>query len=271
MSDSGMRSPFFSPNPVILAHRGDSAEYPENTLPAFESAQRIGVDVIETDVHLSRDGEVIIWHDETLGRTTDGTGPVERYTYAQLLEFDAAWQFTKDGGKSFPFRGTGVKLLRLAEALEKLPDMRFNVDLKQNDTDLADAFCKLVLDFGAEDRVLCASFHTPVLQYVRRTYPMITTSIAEHEVKRLLIMQKLHIPIRQKWVPGMAFQVPVSRGGIKVITPGFIRTFHRLGIAIQVWTINDESQMRQLLKMGVDGIFTDNPRLLKQVVADIKQ
>ncbi|NBK24594.1 MAG: glycerophosphodiester phosphodiesterase, partial [Spirochaetia bacterium] len=100
---------FFDPMPKVVAHRGDSAHYPENTLHAFESAYAMGVDVIETDVHLSKDGEVVIWHDPTLDRNTNGSGMIEDHTLSELKELDAGYTFTKDDGKTFPFRGKGVQ------------------------------------------------------------------------------------------------------------------------------------------------------------------
>ncbi len=264
-----MNSAYFQSNPKVLAHRGDSACYPENTLPAFLSAKELGVDVIETDVHLSSDGKVIIWHDDTLDRETNGTGMVEHYTMQELLTLDAGYNFTRDNGKSFPFRGKGVTMLPFEEALTALPDMRFNVDLKTADTALADAFIDIVRAHHAQERVLCASFHVSNLIYVRRVSPEIATSMASEEIKPLLLRQKLHLPIRRKDIPGDAFQVPVRQGAIKVITSGFIRTFHRLGIPIHVWTINERAEMSRLLQMGVDGIFTDDPRLLLDVVREI--
>lgn len=265
-----MNTSFLSPNPVILAHRGDSARYPENTLPAFISAQQLGVDVIETDVHLSSDGQVVIFHDDLIDRATDGTGCIEQYTFRQLQEFDAGFNFTPDNGRTYPFRGTGIKLLQLAEALERLPNTRFNVDLKQDDQALADAFCSLVLSMKAQDRVLCASFHAPVLRYVRSAYPQIATSFSRQEIKRLLIFGKLHLPFPRKLICGIAAQIPIRSGVVRVVTPSFIRTLHTYSIAVQVWTVNDETTMRRLLDMGVDGIFTDDPRLLKKVVESRK-
>ena len=260
-----MNRSFFSPIPRILAHRGDSACYPENTLPAFESARDLGVDVIETDVHITKDGKVIIWHDDTLDRETNGSGIVEAHTMSELLSLDAGYNFSNDDSLTFPFRGKGVTMLPFEEALEVLPDMRFNVDLKTKDTALGNAFIEIVRRQKAQDRVLCASFHSSNLLHVRKAAPEIGTSMATGEVLKLLLLQKLHLPVRKEAIPGIAFQVPVSQGPITVITPGFIRRFHELGLYIQVWTINDADEMLRLLTLGVDGIFTDDPRLLLEV------
>ena len=110
---------FLEPLPRIVAHRGDSAFFPENTIPAFQSAAELGVDVIETDVHLTKDGKIVIWHDPTLERNTDGKGRIEDHTYSELLEYDAGYNFTTDG-ETYPFRGKGVHLALLDEALKAL-------------------------------------------------------------------------------------------------------------------------------------------------------
>ena len=127
---------FLDPLPRVVAHRGDSANYPENTIPAFISASRMDIDIIETDVHLTKDGELVIWHDDTLERNTDGTGTLESKTLEELKKLDAGYTFTKDGGKTFPFRGKGIKLCTLDEALKACPDVRFNIDLKRGKSEI---------------------------------------------------------------------------------------------------------------------------------------
>ena len=184
---------FLDPMPRVIAHRGDSKNYPENTLDAFLSAARMGIDVIETDVHLSKDGVLVIWHDPSLDRNTDGSGSIESHTYQELLRYDAGYTFTKDGGKTFPFRGKGVKLCTVSEALKACPDERFNVDLKSKNTAIVDEFIRVVRENKAEDRVVCASFHYKNLKLMRKKAPDIMTSITTLEVIPLVLRQKLHI------------------------------------------------------------------------------
>ena len=133
-----MEHPFLNPMPRIVAHRGDSEYFPENTLPAFRSAFELGVDVIETDVHLTKDGHIVIWHDPTLERNTNGSGTLESHTLNELKALDAGYTFTKDGGRTFPFRGQGVQLATLDEALRALPYARFNIDLKSQEEEIVD-------------------------------------------------------------------------------------------------------------------------------------
>lgn len=261
---------FFDPIPRVVAHRGDSAHFPENTLPAFESACKMGVDVIETDVHLSKDGYLVIWHDPTLERNTNGSGSVEDHTLLELKQLDAGYDFTLDGGKTFPFRGKGVQLCTLQEALKTCPEVRFNVDLKSEGPDTVDAFIRVIQEAHATKRVVAASFHLSSLRLLRKKAPRIQTSITTKEVAPLLALQKLHL--LPKWTTARSkviFQVPVRQWGIEIITKQFVQVMHKRGSIIQVWTINEEAEMRRLLGLGVDSIMTDRPQLAIKVASEM--
>ena len=262
-------SDFLTPLPRVVAHRGDSANYPENTLPAFISAAKMGIDVIETDVHLTKDKELVIWHDPTLERNTDGKGTIESHTLDELKALDAGYTFTKDGGKTFTFRGKGVQLCTLDEALKACPDERFNIDLKSQESDIVDIFIKVIRENKAESRVCGASFHLNNLKKLRRLAPDITTSVTTLEVIPLLLKEKMHI-LPKEFDRRLIFQVPVSQYGIKVITKHFVDEMHKRGAIIMVWTINNEDEMRRLFRLGVDTIMTDNPRLVIKVAEELK-
>ncbi len=251
---------FLSPMPRVVAHRGDSANYPENTLDAFISAAKMGIDVIETDVHLTRDGHIVVWHDPTLERNTDGTGTIESHTLEELRRYDAGYTFTKDG-KSFPFRGKGVRLCTLAEALEACPEERFNIDLKSKEEEIVDAYIRVIREHKAEDRVCTASFHQGNLNRLRAKAPDLLTSVSTMEVLSLVLRQKLRI-LPKRFRRKIIFQVPEKHSGIRIITESFIREMHKRNAVIMVWTINDESDMERLYRMGVDTIMTDDPALL---------
>lgn len=262
-----MYKSFFDPLPRVVAHRGDSAHFPENTLEAFQSAYRMGVDVIETDVHLSRDGFLVIWHDETLDRNTDGSGRIEDHTLEELKRFDAGYTFSTDGGATFPFRGKGVRLCTLDEALKACPAQRFNVDLKTKGEAIVDAFIAVLNQNQAKKRVLGASFHLRNLSLLRKKEPRITTSITTVEVLWYLFLHKIHaLPKRLHKSRQIIFQVPPRQGPIVVITPSFVRAMHERDAIIQVWTINDRSEMERLYKMGVDSVMTDRPAIAMEVV-----
>lgn len=260
---------FLTPIPRIVGHRGDSHQAPENTLEAFERAIELNVDVIETDVHLTRDGHLIIWHDATLERNTDGQGRIEQYTLEELKRLDAGYTFSRDGGLSFPYRGKGVRMITLSEALEACPSQRFNVDLKSKDPAIVRSFTDVVGAHQAHDRVLCASFHLSHLKQVRRSHPEILTSVTTLEVLPLLAAHSLHLlprTLKTEKERTLVFQVPVRQWGIEVITPRFIKEFHARGAVIMVWTINEESEMDRLFDMGVDTIMSDDVALLRNVV-----
>ena len=258
---------FLDPLPRVVAHRGDSANYPENTIPAFISASRMDIDIIETDVHLTKDGELVIWHDDTLERNTDGTGTLESKTLEELKKLDAGYTFTKDGGKTFPFRGKGIKLCTLDEALKACPDVRFNIDLKSQEKEIAEVFIRIIRENKAEKRVCCASFHLGNLKRVRALAPDILTSITTAEVIPRVLFRPFYSnkPSKRKII----FQVPVAQGIFKVITPKFIEKWHKKDAVIMVWTINEEEEMRRLFKLGVDTVMTDNPSLVIKVAEEL--
>ncbi len=263
-----MSDDFLSPMPRVVAHRGDSAFYPENTMEAFRSAAALGIDVIETDVHLTKDGEIVIWHDPTLERNTDGKGTIESHTLAELKRYDAGYTFTTDGGTSYPFRGKGVQLITLSEALEACPDERFNIDLKSQEEEIVERFIDVIRSHNAEKRICAASFHLANLKKLRRLAPDILTSITTLEVIPLLLREKLHM-LPRSFDRKIIFQVPVRQYGITVVDKRFVEEMHRRDAVVMVWTINEESEMRRLFSIGVDTVMTDNPRLLIKVAEDM--
>lgn len=256
--------------PVVIAHRGDSKHYPENTLEAFLSAVHMGVDVIETDVHLTKDGKLVVWHDEDLARNTDGSGIIEDHTLAEVKSLDAGYQYSANGKNTYPFRGKGVHMITLDEALDACPTQRFNVDLKSKNIAIADACIDVVRRHNAEGRVLCASFHLANLKRVRRFCPDILTSVTTAEVLALLVRQKLGLlPKELHRDRTLVFQIPTHQWGIEIVSPSFIDDFHHLGAVIQVWTINDQEKMRRLFGMGVDAIMTDDPTTVIRVAEEM--
>lgn len=259
---------FLDPMPRVVAHRGDSANFPENTLEAFRSAVGMGIDVVETDVHLTRDGVVVIWHDPTLERNTNGSGTLESHTLEELKKYDAGYKFTKDGGRSYPFRGKGVKLCTLEEALEACPDQRFNIDLKTKDVRIVDEYIRVIRAHKAENRVCTASFHLSNLKAMRAKAPDILTSITTTEVIPLLMRQKVHL-LQREFKRKIIFQVPMAQWGIKVITPSFVEEMHKRGAVVMVWTINDEETMRYLFSIGTDSVMTDNPSAVIKVAEEM--
>ena len=260
--------PFLTPFPVVCAHRGDSAYYPENTLAAFLSAAELGVDCIESDVHLTADDQCVLWHDSTVDRMTSGTGEIRDYTLAELKQLDAAYSFTLPDTAGYPFRGQEITIPSLAETLEALPNMRFNLDLKDASYQLAEKFVETVDQYQAQERILGASFHYSQLRRLRKLSPSLVTSFSSPEVRGLVVLQRTGLLKYMFPFKGLTLQVPETHGNTRIVTPRLIQVLHARGIAVQVWTINAEEDMHRLLDMGVDGIVTDDPRLLQKVLQD---
>ena len=146
---------------AFLAHRGGSALAPENTLPAYENGLRLGADALELDIHYSRDGEIVVFHDDTLDRTTNGSGPLAALTLADLRRLDAGYHFMPDGGKTFPWRGKGVTIPTLREVFERFPQTRVNIEMKVNDAEGERRLARLLTENGWGDWALVSSF-TPM-------------------------------------------------------------------------------------------------------------
>lgn len=261
---------FFEPVPRVVAHRGDNENYPENTLPSFLSAQKLGIDIIETDVHLSKDNVVVIWHDNKLDRNTNGKGRVEDYNLSELKKLDAGFSFTKDKGKTFPFRGKGITLCTLEEALLACPKERFNVDLKTKAPQMVKEFIKVIEKTNSQDRVVCASFHLSNLKLTRELAPYIATSVTTLEVLPLLFKQKLHLLSKRPFDKLVIFQLPYKIAKLPVVTKNFIKIMHKKGAIVMVWTINDAKSMKKLFSKGIDSIMSDKPSLLVEVAKELK-
>lgn len=250
---------------LVIAHRGGTGLWPENTLYAFERAAASGADVIETDVRVTRDGELVVLHDEDVGRTTDGTGPVGSMTLAELKRLDAAYRFSTDSGRSFPLRGLGVTVPTLREVFNALPRVRFNIEPKQGVPSLVAPLCRLIREHGMGERVMVASFSGATLQEFRRECLEVATSASTGEVAYFVALQEAGLAA--SYSPAMqALQVPVRWGALRVLTRDFVEAAHGRNLRVHAWTINDEGEMRRLIEMGVDGIMTDYPDRLSRVL-----
>jgi glycerophosphoryl diester phosphodiesterase len=241
---------------LVFAHRGGAKLRPENTLLAFDHGMSLGADGLEFDVRLSRDGVVVVHHDATLDRTTDGTGPVAAHTADELARLDAGFHFG-------PFRGLAGGVPRLDEVLRRHREARFIIELKVDDPELAHRTIDLVRAAGAIERVALGSFGTRVLRAARAREPRIPTGASREETRLALYRSWVRWPVRRP--PYREFQVPEISGSTRVVSPRFVRDAHRAGIAVRVWTIDDERDMRRLLSWGVDALISDRPDLAVQV------
>lgn len=267
----GVRAPereFFRQSarrPLVIAHRGGAGLWPENTLHAFEGAAALGADVIETDVRSTADGVLVVLHDTTVERTTEGTGSVARLTLAELKRLDAGYRWSPDGGRTFPLRGRGLTVPTLEEVFERLPGMRFNIEPKQDAPASSKLLCGLIRGRGMGGRVLVASFRLSLLAEFRRECPEVVTSASPSEVADLLARYK--IGLGNTYSPSMgALQVPEYAGGLRVLSKGFVEAAHGRNLEVHAWTVNDAEAMRRLIGMGVDGMMTDYPDRLLEVL-----
>ena len=248
--------------PLVFAHQGGEGIRPSNTLLAFRHAVELGADVLDTDMHMTKDGALVLMHDETVDRTTNGQGAIRDLTLAQIKQLDAGYRFTTDNGQTYPYRGQGITVPALEELFQAFPDKRYGVEIKQTPPEIAVPFCALIRRYGMQGKILISSFRQANMDAFRRECPEVATSATEDEVRVFYALSLLGLSAA--YTPGYhSLQVPESSGGIHVLTPRFIAAAHSRGLAVQPWTINEEADLRRILALGVEGINTDYPdRLL---------
>jgi glycerophosphoryl diester phosphodiesterase len=260
--------PFFAQfehNLLVMAHQGGNGLWPGNTQYAFERAVALGVDVLEMDVHSTADGVLVVIHDSTVDRTTNGPGSVHDLTLAEIKALDAGYHWTSDDGQTYPYRGQGVTVPTLEELFIAFPTTPMNIEIKQAEPSIAAPLCRLIRDHGRADKVLIASFHQAVIDEFRRECPEVATSTGQNEVIALFVLSK--VLLEGAYRPNAAaVQVPEYRSGLHVITPRFVDAAHSRNLQVHAWTINEVEDMQRMLDLGVDGIITDYPDRLMDLL-----
>ena len=272
MARSALDSDFFDlPTPRVIAHRGASGEYPENTLAAFRAAAEAGAPYFELDVHMTRDGVVVVSHDPELSRTCGLDAAIRDLTLAELKRADAGWGFTTSrattiaatataGDGAFPFRGRGIEVPALAEVFAAFPERRYVVEVKQSAPSLVAALLDVIERAGMRRRVLIASEEQAPIDELRALAPALPTGFPYHEIAGFMISLA---PAAEPYQPrGDALQIPPEYESWRLVTPQSVAAAHRLGVEVHVWTVNDPAEMRAMLDLGVDGIITDYPARL---------
>lgn len=246
----------------LYAHRGASAERPENTLEAFARALEIGVDAIESDVHMTRDGRLVLSHDPDGARMCGVHREIRRSGIEEVRSWDAGWGFVAPDG-SRPFAGRGLRVPTLEEVLLELPGVRLNLDIKQPDPPIVEPLVALLRRHRAEERVTLASFQMwPLLRARWLGYR------GETAMPRAEILTMLYAPIRLfRALPlrGSAAQLPLEAGILRLDTPDTVARCRRLDLRLDYWTVNDPDTARRLLDLGADGIMTDDPAAIAPV------
>jgi glycerophosphoryl diester phosphodiesterase len=253
---------FTGSRPLVFAHRGGCALGPENTIAAFDLGMAAGADGLELDVHLSSDGAVVICHDDTLDRTAGISGQVASMTAAELARVDAGRQFTDSRG-DHPFRERGVGIPLLRDVLRRYPGIPIIIEMKVDSAAMGRALAEEVRDAGARDRVCAAGYGQQAIDAARAALPGMASSACHPEVRMAVYRSLAGWPVRQ--VPYQMYQVPERAGVIRVVSPRFLRHAHRARLPVQVWTVDEEPDMRRLLGWGVDGLISNRPDLAVRV------
>jgi glycerophosphoryl diester phosphodiesterase len=257
--------------PDIIAHGGSKALWPENTMTAFAGSDSIGVDMLEMDVMLTRDSVLVCYHSETLGSFTDGEGRIADYTLAELGRFDFGYKFLDSLGRH-SWRGRGIGPTTLEAIIARFGGRYvLCIELKNKDELLGPAaareLSRLLSHYGIETRALVSCFDDATLDYFRQVSGhRVATVAAKDETRRIVLRSKLGL----MWATHLedaALQIPVESGGHRLDTRRVIRAAHRRGVAVHYWTVNDPAEMERLLHMGADGLITDRPDVMQQVLA----
>ena len=238
-------------------------------MAAFDGGLALGADGLELDVHLSRDGVVVVHHDRTLERTTNLAGPVADRTADELARADAGYGFRRargappgdpDDRAEFPFRGRNIGVPTLAAVLARHRDVPIVIELKVNHVDLARAVVDTVRKADAVDRVCLGAFGLRVLRKARRLEPAVATSAAREEVRWALYRSSCRWPVTRVGYEG--YQVPEWSGRTRVVSRRFVADAHAVDLGVQVWTVDAEADADRLLDWGVDALITDRPDVI---------
>jgi glycerophosphoryl diester phosphodiesterase len=290
-------NPWLERRVLHIAHQGGEIEAPSNTLFALKTAKEKGADVLEIDVHMSADGEIVVIHDATVDRTTNGTGRVDSMTVEELKALDAAHWFVPDCGtchgkdeSAYIYRGfaTGERALPIAkegesfapndftiptlrEVLEAFPKDLINIEIKATapeTTPYEEELAALLDEYGRDDDTIVVSFLDHANERFKLYNSEVSTATATGETAAFWASAQGPLP----GAPNpryQALQVPIELEGVTVVTEDFVTKAHANGLAVHVWTINDEETMRWLVDIGVDGIMTDRPSLLEDVLGSM--
>jgi glycerophosphoryl diester phosphodiesterase len=235
------------PAPIPFAHRGGASEAPENTMPAFEHAVRLGYRYIETDVHVTSDGVLLAFHDNVLDRVTDGRGRID------ALSWSVVQNAKVDGREPIPL---------LEDLLGTFPEIRVNIDPKHDGA--VPALVAVLRKCDAVDRVCVGAFSDRRLSRVRALLgPTLCTSLGPRNIAKLR-SASYGVPVGR--LPSPCAQVPAGVRGVTLVDKRFVTAAHARGIKVHVWTIDDREEMMRLLDLGVDGIMTDRPVVLREVL-----
>lgn len=238
---------------AVVAHRGGAGLWPENTLYALQEAAKLGADWSEIDIHMTRDGVLVVIHDDTVDRTTNGTGKVNNFTLTDLKKLDAGYRWTNDNGQTFPFRGQGITIPTLAEIFTAFPQKPINLDIKQHKPAILASLRQLIYRHEMTNCLLVTSYNLHTAKIFRRLCPDIKTGATDSEMHFFSFLKRLHLDQLYR-LKADVLEVPFH-----LVDQRFVNAAHRQNKRIDVWTVNETEEMQRLLNLGVDGILTDYP------------
>ena len=254
--------------PVTIAHQGGNKVYPDESLLAFTNAINMGIQVIELDVHRSRDGIIVINHDDTIDRLTDGTGLIRQMSWAELRQVDGAYNWSPDG-LTYPYRGKEIKILSLIEVMDAFPQQVYDIEIKQHDPPLEKDLCDLLRQYGvAADQVIVASFRDETLTRFHDICPEVATSLPVNQGTIVYILSRVGLE-RLLPLDAVVAQLPTTfstKLGQLELDRRYINAFAKGDRQVWVWTVNDSIDMRRMVNMGAHGIITDRPDILMNFV-----
>ncbi|MCR8645597.1 glycerophosphodiester phosphodiesterase [Paenibacillus sp. N1-5-1-14] len=260
--------------PLNIAHQGGEDLAPSNTMAAFAIADSLEVDALETDIHMTKDGHLVTIHDATVDRTTNGKGRVDSYTLAELQKLDAGYHF-KDLNGQYSYRGKGVYIPTLDEVFAAYGSKYyFTVEIKESypigkPSEIEQKLWDLIRKYKLEDKVIMNSFDNDIVsKFSDLSGNRVPLGAGKAEVIKFVIANKLFLPGFYR-PSSQVLQIPTEDSGFNLSTKRIIENAHRLNMQVHYWTIDDKPTMKKLIELGADGIMSNRPDLLKEVIEEM--
>ena len=263
---------FANSRPLVIAHQGGELLSPSNTIAAFTNAAKLGVDVLDTDLHITKDGYLVAIHDPSVDRTTNGHGKISDMTLAEIQQLDAGYHF-KDLKGHYSYRGKGTYIPTAEELFQKFGDMRWSMEIKDDSPperfdEMSKKLSALIQKYHMENKVFISAFDQNILStFAKYADNRVAISAGRQEVKSFVIFHKFFL--RNLYQPKVdAFQLPTEDSGFDLTDKKLLNGAHRRGMKVVYWTIDDPKMMQKLLDKGVDGIQTNRPDLLLKLLKE---
>lgn len=257
--------------PLVIAHADDSGAglFPGNTAVFLREMAAMKVDVLEMDVHLSADDALVLMHDATVDRTTEGKGAIADKTLAELRQLNVAYNWSKDGN-SYPYRNDPQRILTIDEVFNQYPKYPMVIEIKSPGLGAAESLCRKLRAFNKSNQVIVSSFHQESIAGFRKDCPHVATGAGADEVRMFALASRLGA-FRLLSPHYQALHIPVQYEGFTLVTPSAVAQVQDRGVRVDVWTVNEEAEMRRLIEMGVDGIMTDRPDRLMKAIEEFQE